>query len=114
MQAWSKGGFLEQRAVAAGLCEPDLLQDEAAVRQVLALLEAITESMAGAQDRKSEDFKALRKGMACCWSVAAAALPAEGKAAMQRWFGSDDPDMRWVMKQNLTKKRLERMDAERG
>jgi len=112
MQAWSKGGFLEQRAVAAGLCEPDLLQDEAVVRQVLALLEAITESMAGAQDRKSEDFKALRKGMAYCWSVAAAALPAEGKAAMQRWFGSDDPDVRWVMKQNLTKKRLERMDAE--
>jgi hypothetical protein len=50
--------------------------------------------------------------MAYCWSVAAAALPAEGKTAMQRWFGSDDPDVRWVMKENLKKKRLERMDAE--
>src|SRR3972149_2417037 len=87
LQGWGRGGFLEKRAVAAGLCEPDLLQDEAVVRQVLALLEAITESMAGAQDRKSEDFKALRKGMAYCWSVAAAAPPAEGKAATRAWVG---------------------------
>ena len=112
MQAWSRGSFLEQRAVAAGLCEPDLLHDAAAVRQVLALLDGITASMAEAQDRKGEDFKALRKGMAYCWSVAAAALPGEGKAALQRWFGSDDPDVRWVIKENLKKKRLERMDAQ--
>jgi len=112
MQAWSRGSFLEQRAVAAGLCEPDLLQDAAAVRQVLVLLDGITASMAKAQDRKGEDFKALRKGMAYCWSVAAAALPGEGKAALQRWFGSDDPDVRWVIKENLKKKRLERMDAQ--
>ena len=112
MQAWSRGSFLEQRAVAAGLCEPDLLQDAAAVRQVLALLDGITASMAEAQDRKGEDFKALRKGMAYCWSVAAAALPGEGKAALQRWFDSEDPDVRWVIKENLKKKRLERMDAQ--
>jgi hypothetical protein len=111
MQAWSKGGFLEQRAVAAGLCEPDLLSEADDVRQVLAVLDGITASMAETEDRKSEDFKALRKGMAYCWSVAAAALPREGKAALQRWFSSDDPDVRWVIKENLKKKRLERMDA---
>ena len=111
MRAWSKGGFLEQRAAAAALCEPDLLSEAEAVRQVLAILDGITASMVEAQDRKSDDFKALRKGMAYCWSVAAAALPGEGKAAMQRWFDSDDPDVRWVMKENLKKKRLERMDA---
>jgi hypothetical protein len=112
MKIWSLGTFLEQRAAAAALCEPDLLSEEGAVRQVLAVLDGITASMVEAQDRKGENFKALRKGMAYCWSVAAAALPGEGKAAMQRWFGSDDPDLRWVMKENLKKKRLERMDAE--
>jgi hypothetical protein len=111
MQAWSKGSFLEQRAAAAALCEPDLLSGEDAVKPVLAVLDVITVSIAEARNRKSEDFKALRKGMAYCWSVAAAALPAEGRTAMQRWFGSDDPDVRWVMKENLKKKRLERMDA---
>jgi hypothetical protein len=25
---------------------------------------------------------------------------------MERWMASDDPDVRWVMKQNLAKKRL--------
>jgi hypothetical protein len=112
MKIWSRGIFLEQRAAAAALCEPDLLGEADDVRRVLDVLDAITASMAEAQDRKSEGFKALRKGMAYCWSVAAAALPAEGKTAMQRWFGSDDPDVRWVMKENLKKKRLERMDAE--
>ena len=111
MQAWSRGSFLEQRAAAAALCEPDLLTEAEVVRRVLAVLDGITASMAEAQDRKSEAFKALRKGMAYCWSVAAAALPGEGKAAMQHWFGSDDPDVRKLMKENLKKKRLERMDA---
>jgi len=32
---------------------------------------------------------------------------------MERWFGSQDRDIVWVMRQNLKKKRLERMDTER-
>lgn len=40
------------------------------------------------------------------------ALPDYGKKMMERWFSSDDKDVRWVMKENLGKKRLERLDAE--
>jgi len=29
---------------------------------------------------------------------------------MEAWIGSQDPDIRWIMKQNLKKKRLSRMD----
>lgn len=47
-----------------------------------------------------------------CWSVAVAALPGPGKAAMERWFGIEDLDVHWVMAENLKKKRLVRMDAE--
>lgn len=111
MRVWSKGSFLEQRAAAAALCEPDLLREAEVVRQVVGILEHITASLAQATDRKSEGFKTLRKGLAYCWSVAVAARPDEGKAAMQRWFASEDLDIRWVMKENLKKKRLERMDA---
>jgi len=53
----------------------------------------------------------LRKGLAYCWSVAAAALPAEGKLYMEKWFDSSDRDVNWIMRENLKKKRMERMDA---
>jgi len=29
---------------------------------------------------------------------------------MERWIGSADDDVRWVMRNNLSKKRLQRMD----
>jgi hypothetical protein len=30
---------------------------------------------------------------------------------MEKWFACDDPDVRWIMRENLKKNRLERMDA---
>ena len=50
--------------------------------------------------------------MGYCWSVATAAFPEEGKAMMEKWFACQDRDVVWIMKQNLRKNRLERMDAE--
>ncbi len=111
MQAWSTGNYLEQRATAAALCEPRLLKDRAYVKGVLAILDTITASLAAAQDRKSEAFVALRKGLGYCWSVAVAASPVDGRKAMERWLASADKDVRWVMKENLKKNRLARMDA---
>ena len=52
-----------------------------------------------------------RKGLAYCWSVAIAALPAAGKPLMERWLTSEDRDVRWIMRQNLQKQRLIRIDA---
>jgi hypothetical protein len=31
---------------------------------------------------------------------------------MENWFSHDDKDVRWIMKENLKKKRLARLDAE--
>jgi hypothetical protein len=53
----------------------------------------------------------LRKGLGYCWSVAVVALPDEGKRHMARWLASSDPDVRWIIRENLKKKRLERLDA---
>jgi len=108
---WVEGTLLEQRAAIAGLCEPRLLKDRRQVRQVLGLLDRVTAGISRCQDRKSEEFKALRKGLAYCWSVAVAALPDEGKPRIEKWFASKDKDVVWVMRQNLRKDRLERMDA---
>jgi hypothetical protein len=111
MSEWSKGNFLEQRAAIAALCEPRLLTKKKHAAAVLRILDAVTRSLAHAQDRKSDEFVALKKGLAYCWSVAVAAYLEEGKARMEKWFASEDRDVVWVMKENLKKNRLARMDA---
>jgi len=51
--------------------------------------------------------------MGYCWSVATAALPADGKPMLEAWFSLHGPGcVTWIMKENLKKNRLERMDAE--
>jgi len=112
MESWSKGSMLEQRAAAAALCEPALLRDEAQGDKVLDILDEITGSLQGIEDRKQDGFQALRKGLGYCWSVAVAAHPQAGRPMMEKWLESDDRDVQWIMRQNLRKKRLARMDAE--
>jgi hypothetical protein len=112
MEVWCRGNLFERRAAAAALCEPKLLQQPRAARATLRILEGITASIIEVEDRKREDFRVLRKGLAYCWSVAVAALPEEGKARMEIWFGSQDKDVSWLMRENLKKKRLSRMDSE--
>jgi hypothetical protein len=112
MKGWSRGTSLERRAAAAAVCEPGLLGEATHVEQVLDLLDGITASVLGEEGRRSDEFRALRKGLGYCWSVAVSALPAAGKPRMEAWLRCDDRDVRWIMKQNLAKKRLARMDAE--
>ena len=109
MAAWSRGNWLEKRAAAAGLCEPRLLTRPHHTQRVLQLLDDITASVAASRDRKGDAFKTLRQALGYCWSVAVAALPAEGKAAMEKWLPAADPDVAWIMKENLKKKRLQRI-----
>jgi hypothetical protein len=111
METWSQGNPYEQRAAAAALCEPRLLREKRHARQVLAMLGAITGSIVGLPDRSGDDFAALKKGLGYGWSVAVAALPAEGKRAMETWLSSCDKDIIWIMRENLKKNRLARMDA---
>ena len=112
MEEWREGNLLERRAAAAALCEPNLLSRQEHARGVLRVLDQITASIQDVENRRSDDFKALRKGLGYCWSVAVAALPEEGRTAMKKWFSSQDKDVLWIMKQNLRKKRLVRIDAE--
>jgi hypothetical protein len=112
MAAWSHGTSLERRAVVATLCEPALLEEQEFAARTLDLLDHITTSILNQPDRRSEDFRVLRKGLAYGWSVAVAAHPDPGKPRMARWVAEQDPDIRWIMKQNLGKARLVRMDPE--
>ena len=110
MQIWRQGTPFEQRAAAAALCEPRLLDEKKYAEAVLRILDEITASIESVDNRRNDDFMALRKGLGYCWSVAVVALPDKGKALMEKWLVVIDKDVRWIMQENLKKKRLARMD----
>ena len=112
MREWSTGTPLEQRAAAASLCEPRLLRRPEHARAVLEILDTITSSVERAENRHDDAFLALRKGLGYCWSVAVVALPGEGTVLMEQWLVKPDKDIRWIMRENLGKARLARMDVE--
>ena len=111
MRDWAEGTPLEQRAAAAAICEPRLLAQAPHARAALQILDQITASIERVDNRRSGDFLALRKGLGYCWSVAVVALPAEGKVLMEQWLIQTDKDVRWIMRENLKKARLVRMDS---
>ena len=111
MKKWSQGNLLEKRAAAAALCEPKLLKEKDVVNKVFEILDQIMGSILQIKDRKSNALKALRKGLGYCWSVAIVANPLQGKAYFEKWLSCQDKDIRWILKENLKKARLERMDS---
>lgn len=106
---WLDGNHLEQRAVAATLCEPALLTEPQDAATVLAILDRITAGLMRAADRKSDAFRALRQALGYCWSVAIVALPEVGLPLFKKWAASPDPDVRWVVRENLKKNRMRRL-----
>ena len=109
MGQWSQGNWYEKRAAAAA--EPRLLKEPRVARRVLQILDQITASMQEADNPKEESFKVLRQAMGYCWSVAIAAWPETGLPAMEKWLASRNANIRWMMKENLKKNRLIKMDA---
>jgi hypothetical protein len=111
MKEWSQGNLLEKRAAAATLCEPKLLKDSDVVIKVFEILDQIMGSILEIKDRKTDAFRALRKGLGYCWSVTVVANPQQGKAYFEKWLSCQDNDIRWILKENLKKARLARMDS---
>ncbi len=112
VEPWAEGTPLERRAAVAALCEPALLTESRHAGRVFRVLDRVTASVAEGEDRRTDAFRALRKGLGYCWSVAVAAYPEPGRGRMARWLDSSDSDVRWVMKENLKKRRMARMDGE--
>jgi hypothetical protein len=113
IEPWAHGSPLEMRAAAAACCEPRLLIDPENAGRVLKLLDEITRQFVRRTDRKTDEMRTLRQGLAYCWSVAAAALPEDGLVRMERLITRDDPDVNWIMRENLKKNRLVKAAPER-
>jgi len=111
-RGWATGSRYEQRAAVAGLAEPVLLGDQGVMSDALDVFDAITASIVGAEDTRTGGFVALAKALGYGWSVLVAAGPDIGKPRMERWLASGDASVRRIMGENLSKARLERMDAD--
>jgi hypothetical protein len=112
MKEWIKGNPFEKRAAIAGLCEPRLLKSVNVSSSVLDILDKITSSIVDSEGNKSEPFVVLKKGLAYCWSVAVAANPEKGMQLMEKWMRSKDKNVIWIIKENLKKNRLLKMNKE--
>jgi hypothetical protein len=110
MRDWARGSRLEQRAAVAALCEPRLLRDESTAQAALEVLDQITASLA--EPSRDEGEKALRKALSYGWSVAVVARPDPGRDMMERWIADGDAGTRRIMRENLRKARLARLDGE--
>ena len=112
MESWSEGKLLERRAVVAGLCEPRLLKDSKNAARVLQLLDHITASLLSMpiarrlRIRRAAQGARLLAGASPPWRCRTRA-----RRLMEKWFGSADKDIRWIMRENLGKTRLARLDA---
>ncbi len=110
---WAKHQDLYvRRAAAAGVCEPRLLKDAKHAHQALILVDQIISLVPRVADRKTDAFRALRLALGYCASVAAAAAPAEGRRMFESWISIDDPDVRWIIKNNLGKSRMSALGAD--
>ncbi|TFB84187.1 hypothetical protein E3O44_16910 [Cryobacterium algoricola] len=102
---------LVRRAAIAGICEPRLLKSPQACAAALAACLNCTEWIAAlpADGRRDPGVRTLRQALGYCWSVAIAADPGPGLAAFERMRAVADPDIRWIVRTNLTKARLRRL-----
>lgn len=101
-----KNQWLTMRAVVTGVAEPKLLQDQQIGRHALNLHKKVLTQVKACNDRKSEEFRILRKGLAYSLSVVVQANPEEGFKYLNELATSQDTDIIWILKQNLKKNRL--------
>jgi 3-methyladenine DNA glycosylase AlkC len=107
LEDWiTNNNWLEMRAVAAGVAEPHLLQDEKIAKQALELHKNIFEQIISTRERKSEEFIVLKKALGYTLSVVIFAMPNEGFEFSHRLIESNDSDVLWIVKQNMKKNRL--------
>jgi hypothetical protein len=111
VEDWAASSPLEQRAAAAAICEPRLLHDPVVASAALDVLESMTRSLLAQADRSRKDVRVLRAALGYCWCVAIVAAPDRGRQLFEHLATLDDPDARWIVRENLGKARLRRMDS---
>ena len=109
--AWARDPDpLVQRAAAAAICEPRLLRTPRRAATAVEVCRIATTALAHRPlgTRKDQSCRTLRQALGYCWSVAVAADPEPGLLVF-RSLEDSDPDVAWIIAENLRKKRLARL-----
>ncbi|HVB72861.1 MAG TPA: hypothetical protein VNE38_04830 [Ktedonobacteraceae bacterium] len=104
----SAGNCWQQRACIAAIAEPALMHHAAMREAALEMQQEILRRLRAMPlaDRKREDVRVLRQATGYTLSVIVAALPEQGFALMRECASWGDPDINWILRENLKKKRL--------
>ena len=108
LESWVVDGddWLAMRAVAAGVAEPALVKDHTVAERALDLQRKILSRIASAGKRGGGGVQALRQTLGYSFSVVVKEVPKEGFAYLRQIARSSDPDLRWIVRENLKKDRL--------
>lgn len=100
--------LLEKRAIVAALAHPVLLQEPEFCTWCVSVADRILESVTTIepQARRTEELTVLKKGLGYALSVLVVPSPEQGFALLRKWAPVPDRDIRWIVKENLKKKRL--------
>ena len=98
--------LLKLRAIVAGVAEPAILKNKEVAREAFQLNQKVVQKLKEIKDRKTESFRVLRKALAYTLSVVIVSLPKEGFEFLNRLVKIDDPDIKWIIRENLKKNRL--------
>ena len=99
------------RAIVAGLCEPKNLRNQRGIEHVYLHLVHATRILRS-ESKLTEGETALRRALGYCWSVALAEFFEEGKNYFEDLITSSSKNIRWIVSENLKKKRLSRKNRE--
>lgn len=102
------GDCLQMRACLAAISESDLLRSAQMVTSALIMQRIALEYLRSlpANERKRADVRTLRQALGYTLSVVTAASPEDGFALMCEIATWNDPDINWVLRENLKKRRL--------
>lgn len=104
----TEGDYLQQRAAVAATAEPPLLYTPDMLALALKVQRIVLERVArvAVGERKSEEFRVLRRTLGYTLSVITAAAPEQGFALMRECASWGDADIAWILRENIKKKRL--------
>lgn len=110
LQKWLHGNEFEKRAVVATLCEPKLLSNYSNISGVFDILRPITLGFNEIMGKLSDAQESLRKALGYGLSVVIVQSPNEGKLFFEMLTEENNKHIHWILKSNLKKKRLSKMD----
>jgi len=108
MDLLDRGDCLQLRACLAAVSEPTLLTTVQFISSALIMQRVAIEYLHAlpATERRRTDVRVLRQALGYTLSVVTAANPDDGFALMCEIATWNDPDINWILRENLKKRRL--------